>query len=234
MTRAQNPNLGILEIAVDRLGALVEQMVFLGGCATGLLITDVAAPPIRATRDVDTIVQVASLAEYLHLSDRLRERGFREDASDGAPVCRWVTEGVILDVMPTESSILGFSNRWYASAIKHAVRVDLPSEKSIRMVSAPYFLITKLEAFDGRGQGDYLMSHDIEDIVAVLDGRPELMAEVDGVGPALVRELAERFKGLLRDRRFVASISGHMPNDSVSQARVTLLMDRLKKLAKIE
>lgn len=136
--------------------------------------------------------------------------------------------------MPTESSILGFSNRWYASAIKYAVRVGLPSAESIRMVSAPYFLITKLEAFDGRGQGDYLMSHDIEDIVAVLDGRPKLMAEVDGVGPALVRELAERFKGLLRDRRFVASIFGHMPNDSVSQARVTLLMDRLKKLAKIE
>jgi len=46
------------------------------------------------------------------------------------------------------------------------------------MVLAPYFLATKLEAFDGRGKGDYLSSHDIEDIVAVLDGRPEILDEL--------------------------------------------------------
>ncbi|WP_428605005.1 hypothetical protein [Sedimenticola sp.] len=187
MRRVQNPNLEIIELAVTRLGALAEEMVFVGGCATGLLITDVAAPPIRVTRDVDTIVQVATLAEYLQLSDRLRQLGFREDTSEGAPLCRWITQGVILDVMPTDGSILGFSNRWYAQAVEHAVRMALPSGKSIRMVSAPYFLISKLEAFDGRGQGDYLMSHDIEDVVAVLDGRSELIDEVAAVDPLLIR-----------------------------------------------
>jgi len=87
MARAQNPNLEILELAVERLGPLADKMVFLGGCATGLLITDPAAPPIRVTRDVDTIVQVTSLAEYHRLSERLREIGFKEDTSDGAPLC---------------------------------------------------------------------------------------------------------------------------------------------------
>ncbi len=45
-----NPNLMILELAVNALGTLADDMVFLGGCATGLLITDPAAPVIRATK----------------------------------------------------------------------------------------------------------------------------------------------------------------------------------------
>ena len=80
--------------------------------------------------------------------------------------------------MPTDTIILGFGNKWYAPAAEKTDLVQLPSGKSIRMVSAPYFLITKLEAFDGRGKGDYLASHDIEDLIAVLDGRPAIIGEV--------------------------------------------------------
>jgi hypothetical protein len=88
MKRVNNPNLLILETAVHRLGSLADELVFLGGCATGLLIDDAAAPPIRETIDVDVIVQVLSRGEYCALSDKLRERGFREDNSEGAPICR--------------------------------------------------------------------------------------------------------------------------------------------------
>lgn len=75
MARIQNPNIEILEMAVAHLGSLADEMVFLGGCATGLLITDKAAPPIRVTQDVDAIVQVVSQGEYYQLAERLRERG---------------------------------------------------------------------------------------------------------------------------------------------------------------
>ncbi|MEW8561758.1 MAG: hypothetical protein AB2541_06615 [Candidatus Thiodiazotropha sp.] len=177
MRREQNPNLKNLTQAVERLGALSDEMVFLGGCATGLLITDMAALPLRVTRDVDTIVKAATLAAYQRFSGKLRKQSFREDTSDGAPLCRWIADEVILDVMPTDSRILGFSNRWYESAVKHAELRTLPSGQNIRMVSAPYFLCTKLVAFDGRGRGDYLLSHDIEDMIAVLDGRPEIVNE---------------------------------------------------------
>lgn len=88
MARVQNPNLETLTLAVEQLGNLANEMVFLGGCATGLLITDVAAPPIRVTYDVDTIVEVVSLAGYHHLVKKLRAQGFAEDTSDGAPICR--------------------------------------------------------------------------------------------------------------------------------------------------
>ena len=99
------------------------------------------------------------------------------------------------------------------------------------MVSAPYFLVTKLEAFDGRGAGDYLASHDIEDIIAVLDGRPEIVNEVRQSEPALVNELSERFQNLLRDSRFVNAVSGHMPTDATSQARVSKIFTTMKELA---
>ncbi len=76
MMRLKNPNLEILIRTVERLGELTDEMVFLGGCATGLLITDKAAPPIRMTKDVDAIVHVTSLIEYYKLSDKLRAVGF--------------------------------------------------------------------------------------------------------------------------------------------------------------
>ena len=139
MSRVQNPNLEILTTAVEQLGELVDELVFLGGCATGLLITDPAAPPIRITRDVDAIVQVMSLSDYHDLERRLRAQGFVEDMSADAPVCRWKGSDVILDIMPTDARILGFGNEWYEAASQNANSITLTSGKVIRMVSAPYF-----------------------------------------------------------------------------------------------
>lgn len=217
---------------MERLGILSDEMVFLGGCATGLLITDKAAPPLRVTKDVDTIVEAFTLAAYQRFSEKLRKQGFREDFSDGAPLCRWIADDVILDVMPTDSRILGFGNRWYESALKHAEVTTLPSGRNIRMVTAPYFLSTKMEAFDGRGRGDYLLSHDIEDMIAVLDGRPETVNEVQTADQELIENVRARFAQLLIDNRFIAALSGHMPGDQASQARVGLVIDRIEAIVK--
>ncbi len=131
MVRAKNPNIQILESAVELLDDLTAEMVFVGGCATGLLLTDPAAPPIRATQDVDVITEVASLAEYHQLSRRLRQKGFAEDQTPGAPICRWVAPGVVLDVMPTSEQILGFGNEWYKPALDAATELQLPSGREI-------------------------------------------------------------------------------------------------------
>jgi hypothetical protein len=80
----ENPNIQILETTVARLGTMSEMMAFVGGCATGLLLTDAAASPVRATLDVDVIVEVATLARYHWLSGQLRQLGFIEDASEEA------------------------------------------------------------------------------------------------------------------------------------------------------
>jgi len=231
MNDAKNPNIELLLIAVHQLGELVDEMVFIGGCATGLLITDAAAPPIRATKDVDAIVQVTTKAGYYKLSERLRQKGFTEDVSEDAPLCRWVTDNLTLDIMPTEADILGFGNQWYTAAMDNAEAISLSDTVNIRMVSAPYFLITKLEAFDGRGNGDYLLSHDIEDIISVVDGRPELAEEVRLSETALVDVLATRFHMLLGDQAFVDAVSGHMPTDDINQSRVERILSTIKGIS---
>jgi len=228
-----NPNLIILELAVNALGSLAYDMVFLGGCATGLLITDPAAPVIRATKDVDVITEVASLAEYHWLSEQLRGLGFTEDQSEQAPICRWLGHGVILDVMPTDEKVLGFGNRWYQPALENAVRVDLPSGASIRLVTAPYFLMTKLSAFEGRGNGDYLMSHDIEDIIALLDGRAAIVEDVRAADMVVKNAIKEQCSVLVTNERFLEAIPGHLPGDAASQARLPLIMERVDAMANL-
>lgn len=232
MLRERNPNLELLELAVEQLGPLVDDMVFVGGCATGLLLTDRAAPPIRQTRDVDVIVEAASLAHYHRLAEKLRQRGFAEDQSPEAPICRWVAGGIVLDVMPTDPHILGFGNEWYRPALATAVPVSLPSGRRIQRVTAPYFLATKLAAFDGRGKGDYVASHDMEDIVAVLDGRSEVVDDVARADDAVRRFLGARIQALLGNGRFMAALPGHLPGDAASQARVRLIVDRVAAIAK--
>jgi len=231
MARERNPNLVMLELTVEYLGPLAEQMVFLGGCATGLLVTDPAAPPVRPTTDVDVIVEVGTRAGYYQLAEQLRARGFHEDTSDDAPLCRWTRKQLQLDVMPTREDILGFANPWYPLALQTATPTSLPSGAVISMVTAPCFVATKLAAFAGRGQGDYMASHDMEDLVAVLDGRPELAQEIQQAPDDLRHHLVERVAALLADSGFVQAIPGHLPADLASQGRVPMLMERLQTIA---
>ena len=73
----------------------------------------------------------------------------------------WVHRRTILDVMPLDEKILGLSNRWYKTAMKSSVRQKLSTSLEIRVVTAPLFIATKLEAFKGRGRGDFFGSHDL-------------------------------------------------------------------------
>jgi len=120
-----NPNLGLLELAAERLRQLLPEIVFVGGCATGLLIDDPAAAPVRGTYDVDVIAEIGSYAEYTVFSERLRTLGFKEDSREGAPLCRWTDGALTLDVTPLDSQVLGFSNRWYPDALRTAGNVQL-------------------------------------------------------------------------------------------------------------
>lgn len=173
-----NPNLEMLRIAIENLGELADEMVFVGGCTTGLLITDEGAAEVRTTDDVDSIIEVTSYAQYNTFSEKLKKIQFREDTRKGAPTCRWVKGETVLDVMPLNEKVLGFTNIWYQPAIDEAEEREILPGKTIKVISSPYFCATKLEAFDGRGAGDYMASHDLEDIITVIDGRAEIIEEI--------------------------------------------------------
>ena len=171
--------LQMLEIVADHLGEeLLAKMAFVGGCTTGLLITDaLVLEQIRATDDVDVIVEVLGHGDYARLQQQLRARGFRESSEDEV-VCRWRLGSLIVDIMPTDERILGFSNRWYPAALASAQWYQLSVSRRIRVVTPVYFLATKIDAFQHRGHQDFLASRDMEDILSLIDGRENLCDEV--------------------------------------------------------
>jgi hypothetical protein len=127
---------------------LLQSVVFAGGAVIELLITDPAFPDIRPTIDIDVIVEVISLTDYYRLQQRLRKKGFRESMEDGV-ICRWRFKEILVNFMPTDERILGFSNRWYADAFRNAHNFSIEG-LTFKLIRAPYFLGTKLEAFYGR------------------------------------------------------------------------------------
>jgi hypothetical protein len=228
-----HPNLELLKLTADKLRPLLPEIVFVGGCATGLLVTDPGAAPVRATYDVDVIAEIGSYADYAIFSERLRAQGFQEDTREGAPVCRWTCGSLTLDVMPLDEKILGFSNRWYRDAMQAAVAVTISENLKVRAITAPYFLGTKLEAFHGRGQEDYFASHDLEDLIAVVDGRGALLDEAAAAPETLRKFIGNAVHALLAEPRFQDALPGYLLPDAASQARIPLLLRRLEDLAKL-
>lgn len=231
MVRTAETNLEMIRHVARRLGGLRERVVFLGGAATALLITDTATPDVRVTTDVDVIVDIASKGEYYRLAGSLRSLGFKEDSGEGAPMCRWKIDGIAVDVMPTDTEILGFSNRWYTQALQLATLTVITDGMTIRVVTGPYFLATKIEAFYSRGRGDFMASHDMEDIVTLLDGRPEITDEVRAAPEEVKHFLMQSFRDFLHNRDFLDSLPGYLLTDPASQRRMPLLMERIRAVA---
>lgn len=225
-----DPNRVLFEAVVRLLAPVLDELVFLGGCTTGLFITDPAAGGIRSTRDVDAIIDVTSYAKYMVFSERLRMMGLTEDNTAGAPLCRWRHDQLIVDVMPTDAAVIGFSNRWYPAAIETAHTFDIAGH-SVRVVTPALFIATKLEAFHGRSGEDVFASHDLEDIIAVVDGRPEIATDVAAASAEVRHYIGAEVRGLLANQDFVDALAGFLHPDAASQARRSLLEGRLRAIS---
>jgi len=228
MRSHQRHNIQRVLAAARQLGELTEDLVFVGGAAVALLITDPAAPDVRPTVDIDVIAEVATLTDYYRLQERLRDKGFREAMEENV-ICRWRHGEIVLDVMPTDERILGFSNRWYAESLGNAQQVTI-EDVTFKLIRPPYFLGTKLEAFYGRGTGDYMASPDMEDIVTLLDGRSEIVEEVKGSSRKIKTSLMNEFKRLLDNHEFIEALPGHLPPDEASQQRVQIVVERMRQI----
>ena len=171
-----SPSLMLLESAAGRLEPLLDRLVFVGGAVVELLIDRVDLQELRATDDVDAIVEVASIFEYYELENQVREAGYN-NVFEG-PICRFEADGGVLDLMPDDESILGFSNPWYSHSLETSWKKTLPSGRSIRVISPPAFLATKLAAFTSKSRDnsrDFQASRDFEDIVRVIGGNPQIV-----------------------------------------------------------
>ena len=101
---------------------------------------------------------------------------------------------------------------------------------AIRIVTAPVFLATKLEAFRGRGQGNFLFSHDLEDLMAVVEGRAALLEECRLSPPELRNDLAAQFHELLNTSAFLEALPAFLPPDQACQQRLPDLLETLRAI----
>src|SRR5690606_16803893 len=102
-----------------------------------------------------------------------------------------------------------FSNPWYHAAIENAEKYLLGPELDILLITAPYLLATKIEAFEGRGKQDFLGSHDLEDIVSLIDGRKNILNDISNAEDDLKKFLAKMFNEYLKNPEFLRAIPGH-------------------------
>ena len=231
---AGDPNVQSVELVAAALGELCDELVLVGGCAASLLIDAPTAPPPRVTYDVDLIAVVAALSNYHALEKKFALRGFERDMSPDAPICRWRIGAIAVDLMPTDASVLGFSNRWYAEAAATATRLTLPSGTAIKLISAPAFLATKFEAFRSRGKGDLLLSHDFEDIINVVEGRLSVVEEVGACSAALKSYLARQFANVIAAADFANVLPGLVAFDDLHGQRLERVRQRIAAIAAIE
>lgn len=232
MTTVQGQLRNMLETVAHALGPdLRERFVFVGGCTTALFITDtITLEDVRATDDVDLIIDLAGYGEWTQLQAQLREKGFSEAHEDNV-ICRMRLGELKVDFMPDDESILGFSNRWYPLGIETAVTYRLTEALEIKQLLPELFVATKLEAFLGRGNDDLLFSRDVEDILLIVDGREELMREIEDADPEIRTFIAEQLRVLQRHYDFDSFLTGNIRGP---EGRVELVRDRFAALAASE
>ncbi|KRW74209.1 hypothetical protein AO735_12800 [Pseudomonas sp. TTU2014-096BSC] len=227
-------NIQMLEVVAQALGPdLCQEVAFVGGCTTALLLTDeFSREEVRYTDDVDLVVHLTGYAQWQKLVEQLQQKGFKQSQQDDV-ICRLRLGELKVDFMPEDSEtadLLGCNNRWFKDGLANAQCHVLPSGSRIRLFTSPYFLGSKLEAYAGRGAQNPLGSQDLEDILNLVNGREELLQEVDAATPELRTYLADKLTSLLSSNDF-----GYLVQDAArgDHEREQIIWQRLHHLAQV-
>ena len=226
-------NIDMLQIVANGLEEIKNDLVFVGGAVAELYASDPASSDIRPTTDIDCLIELSSRKEYLKLEEKLRVKGFANDTSMGAPICRWIYKNIKVDVMPTDEKILGFSNRWYLEGIENKIGKALPDGIEIFIFPPQYYLGAKFEAHKSRGGNDLRQSHDFEDLVYILDNCPDLMNDISKSNDGIRKYLKNECQNLLNNVAVKEGIESALPYGSGDE-RVEIIEDLIHDIANIE
>lgn len=204
---------------------LRDKVVFVGGCATGLLLTDeFTREQIRHTDDVDLIVDVMTQVDLAKFEKILRQHGFNNNSNDDAHIGSWILEELQVDIIPVNPELLSSASGWCEDAYQFAQDYKM-GKYVIKLVTPIYFTAMKLEAYRDRGSNDPLESRDIEDILNLFDGRSELIAELNAAPEKLRKFVSEEIRMLFKNDHFQYAIASTAQSD---QEREKLLIERLQ------
>ena len=74
-------------------------------------------------------------------------------------------------------------------------------------------------------------SHDLEDIIAVVDGRPHIVSDVAAAPDDVRAYIGAEMRALLQNPDFAEALAGFLLPDRASQARRPLLESRLREMS---
>ncbi len=223
-------NLNMLKIIVEGLGDLAKDVVFVGGVIVELYVDDISqVAEVRQTDDVDCIVEIAGRWAFTEFEEKLRRQKFENDQK---VICRWHYKNITVDIMPTDESILGFSNQWYSDGIVNSIAYQIDETVSIQILSKPYFIACKLEALFNRGMDDLRVSKDFEDIVFILNYSTAVSNEVNNTSVKLKSFIKESCKRLLENPALTEAIFCVLPYGENDPDYVKAIIHQLENLQK--
>ncbi len=222
-------NLVAIKAVSHALSDLKESVVFVGGSTVALYINNAAiTAEVRPTDDVDVVIELATYGKLADLDQRLIRLGFKNDTTSNV-ICRYKLGKLTVDIMPTDPSILGFSNIWYPEGFKNAINKKIDDQAEVKIFSIPYFLASKWEAYKGRGRNDLRTSHDFEDMVYILEN-------VDGIGEDLLHapdSIKNYFRSelinLIETSKFEEGVSAHISNREYANEVFEEIKSNIKK-----
>ena len=209
----------ILIEAAIKLKPLLEEIAFVGGGILPTYLPKGFNSVIRVTYDLDVVIKLAHYGRFESLNKRLRELGFYPD-SKSSTICRYTDQNILLDVMPTDSEVLGFSNRWYEDGLKNKEWIALTEDINIPRFTIDYYLSTKWEAVKGRGEKDWRTSKDMEDIITLINY--SALNQINTKD----KNVKELFSELMNHKYTHEIILSHL--SGVDRQNVNQLMERIK------
>jgi predicted nucleotidyltransferase len=223
-------NLSVVAEVAIALQELKEKMVFVGGAVISLYTDDPAADEIRPTGDVDMTVSVMSYNNWTLLNDRLSQLGIYPDP-EGHAICSYKYKDIPLDIMPAEDSPIGPANKWYKIGFEN-IQIAQVKDQEIQILSAPCFLATKFEAFNHRGK-DYRTSHDIEDIIYLIDNRINIVQETKSSNREIIHFLQDEFEKIKKSGLFEEVLSAHI-HPLIIQERQEIVIKKINEILAIK
>jgi predicted nucleotidyltransferase len=171
-------NIVRIKVLAEAFSKLKNKVVFVGGAVVELYCDDSARGEVRPTDDVDVVVELVNLGSYATLEEDLRAIGFNHDMFSSV-ICRYKYHDIVIDIMPTDEHILGFTNIWYKDGLQNSISYDLEDNSTIQIFTLPYFLGSKFEALKSdRHSKDYRYNSDFEDIIYIFDNRINIKNEL--------------------------------------------------------
>jgi len=219
-------NLALVAEVAKGLKELNEKMIFIGGAVISLYTDDPAADEIRPTADIDMTINLANYVEWVQMQERLSELEFYPDPQ-GQSICSYKFQNIAIDIMPAEDSSIGISNTWYKPGFNYLQTIQLEDGIIIKILSSPYFLATKLEAFKDRGKNDFYGSHDFEDIIYILDNRTTIVEEIIAADSNVKEYIKTELRTIKNHPQSDEILAMHI-HPLIREERFNMLLDKIK------